>query len=200
MFENIVNFFKKLKKNDKGIDSKSKETAKERLHLVLMQDRANVSADFLDMMKQEIIEVIKKYIDIDEKAIDVKLTNKMKDDGTVGAPALYANIPIVTIKNEARKVDKEDEEKNVDVELEENKTEENNVKENVDTEEAEEIKIEEPDRDKNNDANNKDNENNTKENPEEKNINNNQNASEKNENEDKNKVDEEEAKKEKANK
>ena len=200
MFENIVNFFKKLKKNDKGIDSKSKETAKERLHLVLMQDRANVSADYLDMMKQEIIEVIKKYIDIDEKAIDVKLTNKMNDDGTVGAPALYANIPIVTIKNEARKVDKEDEEKNVDVELEENKTEENNVKENVDTEEAEEIKIEEPDRDKNNDANNKDNENNTKENPEEKNINNNQNASEKNENEDKNKVDEEEAKKEKANK
>lgn len=200
MFENIVNFFKKLKKNDKGIDLKSKETAKERLHLVLMQDRANVSADFLDMMKQEIIEVIKKYIDIDEKAIDVKLTNKMNDDGTVGAPALYANIPIVTIKNEARKVDKEDEEKNVDVELEENKTEENNVKENVDTEEAEEIKIEEPDRDKNNDANNKDNENNTKENPEEKNINNNQNASEKNENEDKNKVDEEEAKKEKANK
>ena len=200
MFENIVNFFKKLKKNDKRIDSKSKETAKERLHLVLMQDRANVSADFLDMMKQEIIEVIKKYIDIDEKAIDVKLTNKMNDDGTVGAPALYANIPIVTIKNEARKVDKEDEEKNVDVELEENKTEENNVKENVDTEEAEEIKIEEPDRDKNNDANNKDNENNTKENPEEKNINNNQNASEKNENEDKNKVDEEEAKKEKANK
>ena len=200
MFENIVNFFKKLKKNDKGIDSMSKETAKERLHLVLMQDRANVSADFLDMMKQEIIEVIKKYIDIDEKAIDVKLTNKMNDDGTVGAPALYANIPIVTIKNEARKVDKEDEEKNVDVELEENKTEENNVKENVDTEEAEEIKIEEPDRDKNNDANNKDNENNTKENPEEKNINNNQNASEKNENEDKNKVDEEEAKKEKANK
>ena len=200
MFENIVNFFKKLKKNDKGIDSKSKETAKERLHQVLMQDRANVSADFLDMMKQEIIEVIKKYIDIDEKAIDVKLTNKMNDDGTVGAPALYANIPIVTIKNEARKVDKEDEEKNVDVELEENKTEENNVKENVDTEEAEEIKIEEPDRDKNNDANNKDNENNTKENPEEKNINNKQNASEKNENEDKNKVDEEEAKKEKANK
>ena len=200
MFENIMNFFKKLNKKETKVASNSKEAAKERLHLVLMQDRANVSADFLDMMKQEIIEVIKKYIDIDEKAIDVKLTNKMNDDGTVGAPALYANIPIVTIKNEARKVDKEDEKKNVDVELEENKTEENNVKENVDTEEAEEIKIEEPDRDKNNDANNKDNENNTKENPEEKNINNNQNASEKNENEDKNKIDEEEAKKEKANK
>ena len=198
MFESIMKLVRKVtKKEDQTL--KSKDAAKERLHLVLMQDRANVSADFLDLMKQEIIDVIKKYIEIDESAIDVKLTNKDNGDGTNGAPALYANIPIVTIKNEARKVDKEDEEKNVDVELEENKTEENNVKENVDTEEAEEIKIEEPDRDKNNDAN-KDNENNTKENPEEKNINNNQNASEKNENEDKNKVDEEEAKKEKANK
>lgn len=102
MFENIVNFFKKLKKNDKGIDSKSKETAKERLHLVLMQDRANVSADFLDLMKQEIIEVIKKYIDIDESAMDVRLTNKENGDGINGAPALYANIPILNIKDEVR--------------------------------------------------------------------------------------------------
>ena len=71
-----------------------------------MQDRANVSADFLELMKQEIIEVIKKYIDVDESAIDVRLTNKENDDGTNGAPALYANIPILNIKNEARKVEK----------------------------------------------------------------------------------------------
>ena len=73
--------------------------------MVLAQDRANISADFLEMMKQEIIEVIKKYVDIDEEAIDVKMTNKPGEDGTVGAPALYANIPIVTIKNEARKLE-----------------------------------------------------------------------------------------------
>ena len=102
MFGNIKNFFKKLGKNEK---ENSKSTAKERLHLVLAQDRANISADFLEMMKQEIIEVIKKYIDIDEEAIDVKMTNKPGEDGTVGAPALYANIPIVTIKNEARKLE-----------------------------------------------------------------------------------------------
>ncbi len=101
MFESIINFFKKLGNKNK---KESSDTAKERLHLVLMQDRANVSADFLELMKQEIIEVIKKYIDIDEKAIDVKLTNKTNEDGTVGAPALYANIPIVTIKNDARKL------------------------------------------------------------------------------------------------
>ena len=68
-----------------------------------MQDRANVSADFLELMKQEIIEVIKKYIDIDESAMDVRLTNKENCDGTNGAPALYANIPIMNIKDEVRK-------------------------------------------------------------------------------------------------
>ena len=101
MFEGIMKFLRKMtKKEDQTL--KSKDAAKERLHLVLMQDRANVSADFLDLMKQEIIEVIKKYIDIDETAMDVRLTNKENNDGTNGAPALYANIPILNIKDEVR--------------------------------------------------------------------------------------------------
>lgn len=101
MFENIIGFLKNFRKTEKNT-SNSKDAAKERLHLVLMQDRANVSADFLDLMKQEIIDVIKKYIEVDESAIDVRLTNKQNTDGTTGAPALYANIPIVNIKQEAR--------------------------------------------------------------------------------------------------
>ena len=101
-----MNFFKKAGKKEGKAANNSKTAAKERLHLVLMQDRANVSADFLELMKQEIIEVIKKYIDIDEGAIDVRLTNKENEDGTNGAPALYANIPILNIKNEARKMEK----------------------------------------------------------------------------------------------
>ena len=104
MFENIVNFFKSIGKKEekKQAQENSKEAAKERLHLVLMQDRANVSADFLELMKQEIIDVIKKYIEVDEKEIDVRLTNKENEDGTNGAPALYANIPILNIKDEVR--------------------------------------------------------------------------------------------------
>ena len=42
MFENIMNFFKKLNKKEEKTTGSSKEAAKERLHLVLMQDRANV--------------------------------------------------------------------------------------------------------------------------------------------------------------
>ena len=101
MFDIITKFFKKFSKNE---NKDSKDTAKERLHLVLMQDRANVSADFLELMKQEIIEVIKKYVDVDENSIDVKLTNKDNGDGTTGAPALYANIPIITIKENAKQI------------------------------------------------------------------------------------------------
>ena len=99
MFDNIIKFFKRFSKEE---NKDSKDTAKERLHLVLMQDRANVSADFLELMRQEIIEVIKKYIDIDESAMDVRLTNKDNGDGSNGAPALYANIPILNIKDEVR--------------------------------------------------------------------------------------------------
>lgn len=89
MFENLINCLKKIGKKS----SKSKETAKERLQLVLTQDRANVSADYLDLMKQEIIEVIKKYINIDEGALEVELTKP-----TEGVPSLVANIPILSVK------------------------------------------------------------------------------------------------------
>ena len=130
MFENIMKFFNKLRKKEEKMAPNSKEAAKERLHLVLMQDRANVSADFLELMKQEIIEVIKKYIDIDEGAIDVRLTNKENEDGTNGAPALYANIPILNIKNEARKMDKpENKKENVEDKKQDTKSKEEDTQE-----------------------------------------------------------------------
>ena len=112
MFENIKNIFKRSKKREL-LKSSSKDTAKERLHLVLMQDRANVSADFLDLMRQEIVEVIKKYIDIDEDAMDVRLGTETNEDGTQGAPALYANIPIINIKDETRQMSKTNQDKKI---------------------------------------------------------------------------------------
>ena len=153
MFEKVISFFKKLGKTEEK-EGKSIDTAKERLHLVLMQDRANVSADFLELMKQEIIDVIKKYIEIDESAIDVRLTNKTNEDGTNGAPALYANIPITNIRNdvavqaskEKEELEKKEEEKQEDNTMEEKQEE--NVTENKDDkeereEEKEEVKEEE---------------------------------------------------------
>lgn len=136
MFENILNFFKKLGKNENKETSGSKTKAKERLHLVLMQDRANVSADFLEMMKQEIIDVIKKYIEVEENEIDVRLTNEVKEDGTTGAPSLYANIPIVNIRNDMKK--EVQEEKKKEAKKQEKSEEPKEVKEEIKVEEKEE--------------------------------------------------------------
>ncbi len=145
MFENIANFFRKLMKSEKK-ESGSKDAAKERLHLVLMQDRANVSADFLELMKQEIIEVIKKYIEVDEKEIDVRLTNKENEDGTNGAPALYANIPILNIKNEMKKEvmaekreEKIEEKSEEHAEVENQSTDDVKKKSNDNTEESQDV-------------------------------------------------------------
>ena len=137
MFESIMKFLKKVTKKEEQT-LKSKDAAKERLHLVLMQDRANVSADFLDLMKQEIIEVIKKYIDIDEGAMDVRLTNKENNDGTNGAPALYANIPILNIKDEVRQTAQVQESPST----EQPKKEAKKVKSNIKTEKTKEEKKE----------------------------------------------------------
>lgn len=136
MFENILNFFKKLGKNENKETSGSKTKAKERLHLVLMQDRANVSADFLEMMKQEIIDVIKKYIEVEENEIDVRLTNEVKEDGTTGAPSLYANIPIVNIRNDMKK--EVQEEKKEEAKKQEKSEEPNEINEEIKVEEKEE--------------------------------------------------------------
>ena len=149
MFENIVNFFKNIgkKEENKKIQESSKDAAKERLHLVLMQDRANVSADFLELMKQEIIDVIKKYIEVDEKEIDVRLTNKENEDGTNGAPALYANIPILNIKNEARKFEakeeenKEEQKQNEDINKDINKEQEKDNKDDKEVKQEENMPV-----------------------------------------------------------
>lgn len=104
MFGFFKNFFKRFGKKEVE-QLNSGDTAKERLHLVLMQDRANVSADLIDMMKQDIIDDIKKYVDVDEKEIDVKLTNQIRNDGSNGSPTLYANIPITNVKSEMNILD-----------------------------------------------------------------------------------------------
>ena len=95
VFEPIINFMKNFQKKDKDKEI-SKQAAKDRLKLVLMQDRASVSPDFFEMMKKEIIDVIKKYIEIDEESLEVQLTRGF--EAGLEGPALYANIPIKNIK------------------------------------------------------------------------------------------------------
>jgi cell division topological specificity factor len=70
----------------------SKNIAKERLQLVLINDRSSISPALLDIIKEEIIEVISKHLDIDTSASQINLHNNN------GAAILEANLAIKSIK------------------------------------------------------------------------------------------------------
>ncbi len=73
----------------------SKEIAKERLRLVLVHDRALISPEILNALKEDMIKVIQKYMDIDVESLLVDIENEQD------AVALVANIPIRGLKRAA---------------------------------------------------------------------------------------------------
>ncbi|AJA48413.1 cell division topological specificity factor [Clostridium pasteurianum DSM 525 = ATCC 6013] len=74
----------------------SKDVAKERLKLILIHDRADLSPELLELIKGEIMNVIARYVEIDNSDVEVKLTKVKEQDGN--SPALVANIPIRKMK------------------------------------------------------------------------------------------------------
>ena len=80
----------------------SKNVAKERLKLVLVHDRVNVSSTFLEMIKGDLIKVISDYMEIDEDNLEVKMTKTKRDEDDTLVPALVANIPIKRMKGAIR--------------------------------------------------------------------------------------------------
>ena len=86
----FADFFKK---------KSSSNVAKDRLKLVLVSDRANCSPDIMEQIKNDIIHVISKFIEIDLEGLDIKI-EQTESDGTNGSvPALFANIPIKDMKH-----------------------------------------------------------------------------------------------------
>lgn len=77
----------------------SKNVAKERLKLVLVHDRSDLSPHLLEMIKNDIIKVISEYAEIDEEALDIKITKMKKDSKETPVSALVANIPIIKMKD-----------------------------------------------------------------------------------------------------
>ncbi|MDO4766053.1 MAG: cell division topological specificity factor MinE [Eubacteriales bacterium] len=85
----LMDFFKKKES--------SKNIAKDRLKLVLVHDRADSNTELLEMIRADILEVIKKYMDYDEEEMDIKISTTESDTSNSPVPALFANIPIRNI-------------------------------------------------------------------------------------------------------
>lgn len=77
----------------------SGDIAKDRLKLVLVSDRANCSPDIMEMIKNDIIQVISKYMEIDAEGLDIQITQTESEGNNGNVPALYANIPIKDMKH-----------------------------------------------------------------------------------------------------
>lgn len=71
----------------------SRKAAKDRLRLVIIQDRASMAPQMLENIKEDLIAVFSKYMEIDIKSVEIGLERR---DGTV---ALAANIPVLRIRS-----------------------------------------------------------------------------------------------------
>lgn len=67
----------------------SREIAKERLQLVLVQDRFKISPDTLERLKDDLIKVISRYVEIEAEGVQVNFTQ------TRYQSRLVADIPVV---------------------------------------------------------------------------------------------------------
>lgn len=67
----------------------SREIAKNRLQLVLVQDRVNLPAGKMNQLKDELIQVISKYVEIDQDGIEISLTSNDRQQ------RLMADIPVI---------------------------------------------------------------------------------------------------------
>lgn len=76
----------------------SKDVAKERLKLILIHDRTKLSPELLESIKEDILAVLSKYVEIDNGEIDVKITTIEEIQGD--SPALIASIPIKRMKTD----------------------------------------------------------------------------------------------------
>ena len=83
----ITNLFKK---------ENSKDDAKNRLKLVLIQDRAMLPSGVLENMKDDILKVLSKYVEIEKSKLNIEVCPYDEDPRKI---ALVANIPIVSPAN-----------------------------------------------------------------------------------------------------
>lgn len=83
----------------KNLSSKPtpKEVAKDRLRLILIHDRGEIAPEIIEKIREEILEVISKYIDIQVEDVEISV-NKSDDDEGENTSALIANIPIKGIR------------------------------------------------------------------------------------------------------
>ncbi len=82
-----MNFWQRLRGQ---AQPSSRETAKQRLQLVLVHDRSQIEPGMLEHIKDEIIAVISKHVEIDREHVEVNFSQGEREN------RLTADIPLMT--------------------------------------------------------------------------------------------------------
>lgn len=115
IYNKILGFF------GQNVKDESKNTAVNRLRLVLMQDRTNLTPEIMNRMRTELIAVLSKYVELDKEALDLNIGQEGEQ------MALMLSIPVIRAKDEAEieeALKKEDEAKAKEESDEDEETEE----------------------------------------------------------------------------
>lgn len=132
LYNKVLGFFRQT---DIEQEESSKDTACNRLRVVLMQDRTNLTPELMERMRKEMIELLSKYVEMDKEALELNL----EQDGE--QVALMLSIPVIRAKDEEEiKAALEAEEVQEDISEEESADEENEdeTSDDDDTEDDEE--------------------------------------------------------------
>ena len=129
LYNKVIGFFRQTDIEQQ--EESAKETACNRLRVVLMQDRTNLTPELMERMRKEMVELLSKYVEMDKDALELNL----EQDGE--QIALMLSIPVIRAKDE--------EEIKAALEAEDNKTEEESDETSEQEDETSEETVEESD-------------------------------------------------------
>jgi cell division topological specificity factor len=73
--------------------------AKDRLQMMLVADRTNCSPELMENIKNDIMEVLAKYVEIDTDKLEIQIDQSATGVSDSKVPVLLANIPIKSMRN-----------------------------------------------------------------------------------------------------
>lgn len=135
----VLSLFKQTEKEEEN----AKDVACNRLRVVLMQDRTNLTPELLQRMRRELVELLSKYVEMDKDALELNF------DQEGDQMALMLSIPVIRAKDEkeieeALKAEDEAEESDEDLESEEDDDSEEEENDSEDNQEnSDEVEISE---------------------------------------------------------
>lgn len=126
LYNKVLSFFHQAESKD---NESAKDVACNRLKLVLMQDRTNLSPAIMDRMRHELIDLLSKYLELDRELLDLSFEHEDEQ------MALMLSIPVIRAKDEQEIEEilrKEDEAKKTDESEQADESEEENSEDEID--------------------------------------------------------------------